>query len=261
MPDAEGTKIGADHRHHGLNGETAKRLEPLRLGNSEPAVAVTLHQRTGGVLQIVAGIKPVRHRAHRLASRFAVAEVERPRERIHLRAGVVDIVFAAHGEARFGQQRRQRVPHHGAAAVADMERTCRVGRDVLDIHPPSLPHRGIAVGTAGAENLGELRPPKRILEPQIDEAGTRNLGVRHIGQVLKSGLELIGEDARRHARGLCKNHRRVGREIAVRGIARRLDRDPRRIETGRQRARVLQRLDLGHDDTVEMREQVHQVVA
>ena len=66
------------------------------------------------------------------------------------------------------------------------------------------------------------------------EAG-RRLG--HLVQRAEFADEQVGERARIHARRLGKHHRGVGRQIAMRGIARRLDRDIREIKARGQNAR------------------------
>src|SRR3546814_9669876 len=43
--------------------------------------------------------------------------------------------------------------------------------------------------------------------------------------------------------GLCEDHCRIGRQIAVRGVARRLHRDIAEIQPGRKRAFALKRLE------------------
>src|SRR6185312_12784522 len=79
----------------------------------------------------------------RRAERLQVAEIGRPGERLDLGAGIVDVVFAGDVEARFLQQRGQRIADHRAPTMADMHRPGRIGRDIFDIHLAPAADRGI----------------------------------------------------------------------------------------------------------------------
>ena len=105
-------------------------------------------ERRAHRLEIVAGIKTLRDRPNVLPQCFAVTQKRRARERIDLRTGVVDVVLARHLEAGENQQVGQRVAEHGAAAMADMHRPGRIGRDVFDIDGDALPLRSRAVVSA-----------------------------------------------------------------------------------------------------------------
>ena len=63
----------------------------------------------------------------RFAKRFAVAQVGRARQLLHLTARVVDVVFARHLVAGELHQVAERVAEHRAAAVPDVHRPCRIG--------------------------------------------------------------------------------------------------------------------------------------
>ncbi len=187
--------------------------------------------------------------------------MERARERIDLGARVVDVIFAAYRKARLGEERSERIAHHGDAAVPDMKRPGRIDRDIFDIDLAAHTHRRIAIGSARAQNLGKPRVPERIREPQVEEARSRDFGRRNIGQALEPRLQQFGERPRRHLRALRQHHRRVGRKIAVRRIARRLDRDTLDLEPLRQLALAHQLRDRGPHQPLEMRKEIHHVVA
>ena len=126
-------QVFLDQLHHRRDREVADRRQPFVLGVAEPLAAVARGQRRADRLQVLAGIQPFGDRGDGLAQRLAVAQVDRAGELVDLGAGVVDVVLARDGEAGLLEQRRQRVADHGAAAMADMHRPGRVGRDVLDI--------------------------------------------------------------------------------------------------------------------------------
>ena len=90
-------------------------------------------KRLADRLQIVAGIEALRDRTDVLAQRLAVAQIGGAGEHVDLGAGIVDVVLAGHRVAGEGQQVRERIAEHGAAAMADMHRPGRVGRDVFDV--------------------------------------------------------------------------------------------------------------------------------
>ena len=107
-----------------------------------------------------------------------------------------------------------------------MHRPGRVGRDVLDIDL-------LALAEIGAAEVGALRAPTDrstscqigVVEPEIDEARTGDLDRGDV----RVGLEMLDERRRHLARILAQrlgdDHRGIGREIAMAGIARRLDHD------------------------------------
>ena len=92
-----------------------------------------LDQQPADGLQIVAGIEAFGNLADVLAKRLAIAEVGGAGERIDLGAGVIDIIFARDVEAGEGEQTGERIAEHRAAAMADMHRTGRIGRDIFDV--------------------------------------------------------------------------------------------------------------------------------
>ena len=77
------------------------------------------------------------------------------------------------------------------------------------------------------------------------------------GRFSKLGGDLLGQVARLQAGVLGQHHRRVGGEIAVAGLARRLDHDAREIGRRRKYAGLGQRLDGSADMCGEELEDVH----
>ena len=109
--------------------------------------------------EIVAGIEPFRNFADVFAERLAVAQECRAREHVDLRAGVVDVIFARDVVAGKSQQAAQRIAEHRAAAMADMHRPGRIGRDVFDIDLGAVADRAFAVGRALAQHGAQLVRP------------------------------------------------------------------------------------------------------
>ena len=111
-------------------------------------------ERRADRLQIIARIKPFGNGADVFAERLAVAQERRAREHIDLRAGIVDVVFARDLEAGESQQIGERIAEHRAAAMADMHRPGRIGRDIFDIDRLARADVAAAVIGAGADDVG-----------------------------------------------------------------------------------------------------------
>src|SRR5262249_36170891 len=92
--DVEREKIIADVRHHHVDGMIAVGREALRLRLVLQAGAIAGGELRSHRLEVVAGIEAFRYGGDVLAERLAVAQERRARERVDLRAGIVDVVFA-----------------------------------------------------------------------------------------------------------------------------------------------------------------------
>ena len=226
MGDAKQREIVADQRHHRLDRLAAHDRQPLRLAHVAKRGAVLRGQRRADRLQVVARIKSVGDRTDVLAERLAVAQMHRAGEHIDLGAGIVDVVLARDVVAGEGQQRGERVAEHGAARVTDVHGAGRIGGNILDVDALAAADGAAAVGVAGRDERGENRMPRRWLETQVDEARPGDFDSRHVGVVAQHNRYRLSELARVVAQRLGQNQRGVGRQIAVPGIAWRLDHDP-----------------------------------
>jgi hypothetical protein len=153
------------------------------------------------------------------------------------------------------EQARQRIAHHGAAAMAHMHRAGRVGGDIFDIDGHAGAQGRPAIIVAGRMDRVDLVAPDIFVEPQVDEAGARNLGGHDFVDRAQPGGDLLRQRARIGPRGLGEHHRSVGREIAMRGIARRLHRHGASLQPRRQISRggqtVEHRVDMRGETGVE----------
>jgi hypothetical protein len=68
--------------------------------------------------------------------------------------------------------------------------------------------------------------PESVGEPQIDETGAGDLDGRDVRIGLEPHRDAHGDLARLHAERLGEQHRRIGGDVAMGGIARRLGVDP-----------------------------------
>ena len=235
--------------------------QPALLGEVEEALAVLGGQRRADRLQVIARIESVRDGADVLAERLAVAEIGRAGEHVDLRAGVVDVVFAGDLVAGEGEEVGERIAEHGATAMADMHRPGRIGRDILHVDGRagalSRSAEAVPVGEDGAQNLVE----DAFLQGQVDEARTGDLDLVHPRIAAQVAGDQLGEGARIGAGLLGEDHRRVGGEVAMRRVARRLDDDAPDVEALREAAGFHEPRERVGDAPLEKREDVHETLA
>ncbi len=255
--DAKLGQIGADHVHHRADCLGTEQAEPRAFRRRDEAVAIFGRELAGDRDQIVAGIQPLGDRADVFAERLAIPHMHRACEDIDLTPRIVDVIFADHVMARIFEQRRERVANDGAAAMADMHRAGRVGRHIFDVDPPPLPHRRAAIIARFVVDQRQFVPPAVVDKPQVDEARASDARLGHFIERGEFGNKQVGERARVHAGGLGQHHRGVGRDVAMRGIARRLDADRAAIEPGGQGVAGGQRIERGTDMVGKTGEQGH----
>ena len=148
------------------------------------AVAELRLQRLADRLQIIARIETARDLADVFAERLAVAKVGGAGERIDLRAGVVDVVFARHRVAGRGEHvgdRRRRPPRrgHGRHASARSGWPRRIRRSPSRRRRPSSGRRTLrregSPPSCAAQNASERR---RLTKPGPATSTARDVGIR-----------------------------------------------------------------------------------
>ena len=102
--------------------------------------------------------------------------------------------------------------------------------------------------------------PIGVLEPQIDETGTRHLDGADVGIVLQRIANPDSKFARILANRLGEHHRRIGRDIAMARIARRFDTHARQIHRSTICGFQIKRLQGVLNPRVEIGEDVHDVI-
>ena len=182
-----------------------------------------LGERGADGLQIVARIEARRNLADVLAERLPVAQECRACENVDLPAGVVDVVFARNLVAGEREEIGERIAEHCAPAMADVHRPRRVGGHVLDVDLLAAAEIGLPVGGALVENRAHDPLPELRLHADIEEPRPGHLDGGDGWIRVELGLERVRDVARLHLGALGEHHGRVAREIAVCGIARRLD--------------------------------------
>ena len=123
-----------------------------------------------------------------------------PDEPVDLRAGVVEVVLAGDLAALRGQDPAERVADRGPAGAAEVDRAGRVRRDELEVDLGPGQRVPAAVRGAGVEHLAHDVALRGRGEPEVEEAGTRDLG-RGDAVVRRDGFgERLGEFARASGR-------------------------------------------------------------
>jgi hypothetical protein len=131
---------------------------------------VLLDQRVGDLADVLPGVAVVWRRL------VPCGREQRAGEPVDLRTGVVEVVLRGHIGALGAQQPGQRVADGGPAHPADVDRTGRVGRDELQVHPLTGERRSMPVGIALLDDDARGRPGGGGAQPDVQEAGA---GDRH----------------------------------------------------------------------------------
>ena len=160
--DAKRRQILADHRHHHAGGKVAHIGQPDRFRLVQQAVAVFGFQGLADRDQIVAGIQTLGN-FRRQAMRLAIAFKGAAGQDIDLPPAVVDVVFPRDVEPGIGQQRRQRIAHHGPPRMGDVHRPRGIGADELDHDLAALPKPRPAIACPGFQHRPHQPLPGRRL--------------------------------------------------------------------------------------------------
>ena len=155
-------------------------------------------------------------------------------ERIDLRSGIVDVIFPRHRIARRFQQAGQRIPDDRAPAMPHVHRPGRVGRHIFNIDPLPGAECRPAITVATLQDGPQFVTPQPIVEPHVDEARPGNLSTGDAGKFGERRGDQRGKRARVGPGSLGQHHRRIGRQIAVRRIARRLNGNGTKLQPVRQ---------------------------
>ena len=145
--------------------------------------------------------------------------LDRRAEELHLGARVVVVVLALDVVPGELEQSRDRVSVGTVAPGGDRDRPGGVGRDHLDLHLLLRRRRAAAVLRAGGEDLRERVAVPRRREPEVDEAGSRDLGSLDLRQRARLRDELLRDRQRRLLAHAGQAHRHVRRVVAVRRVA------------------------------------------
>ena len=210
--------------------------------------------------EIFPGIKTGRNFANFSTQSFLIAQEGRAGDRINLGAGIVDVVFGADVVTRHFQKCGQGIAKHRTAAMADMQWSRWIGRDILNVCFDAFAQVGTSVVVTLLENCIKNLWPESFLEMQIDEARPGNFGGQNIGLFCQPFCQSRGKHFRRHAGGLGHHHGRVRRHVAMGGIAGRFRRDAGNIKAGRQFACRHHGRKLASYDRLKVSKKVHFII-
>jgi hypothetical protein len=234
--DAEGLQVLVLLVAQVGDGEAADRFDVVHIAGGGGRLAVAgrdgfLRQEVvGDVLDVVAVVG-------RLGP-LGVARLEAAGARLHrgrqggdLDAGVVVVELAGDLVALGFEQRGHGIAQRGLAAVADVQRAGRVGRDEFDDHMMAGAGIAAAVGLALLQDGARHRLLGGVGQAQVDEARTRDLGRGDQALGLRIGLQggdqAGGQLARIGLQRLGQLHRDIAGDVAVGRVARALERDVR----------------------------------
>jgi hypothetical protein len=149
-------------------------------------------------------------------------------EVLDLHAGIVVVELALHVPAVGGHHARDAVADHAGAAVADMQRAGRVGRHVFHAHRLAVAAGVAAEAVARRHGCRAPAAARRRRQVDVDEAGPREFDLRDgirggqgVDQLLRQRARIGLRPALAKLTG--QQHRRIGREVAVRALLRSLD--------------------------------------
>ena len=211
--------------------EVADRLEIVDVAaptTSTPSACTALAVEVGArdVLDVVAAIA-VGGPGRRLRLDAARARLHRQREVGDLHAGVVVVELAHDAPAVRVEHARDRVADRRGAAVADVQRTGRIGGDELDAG--GAPGAGVAAPVGGAllEHAGHLALVRGRTQEEVDEAGTGDLDLGDRRSSPAARRPAPRPDRAACGRRLGQQQRGIGRKIAVLAVARAFDDEAR----------------------------------
>ena len=236
MLDVKGREIVFDARHHLVDGKGAHDRQPTLFRHIDKRWPMLFGERFANRLQVVARIKPFRNGADVVAKRFAISQKRRFCQHVNLPASVVDVVFARHVKACELQQIGQHIAEHRAPAMPNMHRAGWIGRDVFEIDLLTFARTASCELISLLQNAVHQGVPDLRLEGDVEESRTRDVDFRDIRQSFEFGFQRLRDIARFHLRGLREHQRGIGRNIAMRRIARRFGFNGGDREIGRQLA-------------------------
>ena len=137
---------------------------------------------------------------HALATQFEVTQVDARCKDIHLAAGIVHIVFTMHLEADGGEQVGDGGAVGGTAAMTDMQRPGRVGGNEFHLYALACAKLAAAELAALLQCTAYHAVPGIAAEVEVDEAGARDLDLRHAMVGLHRTDQLFCQVARFAAR-------------------------------------------------------------
>ena len=227
-----------------LQRKVDELLAALRLVHMQKFVAVLRGKLPGMGCDIVAVIAVLGEGVGlRVAKELEVAALERAAEQVDLVAGVVEVKLALDIGPCPLENGGQRVAQNAAARVAQVHGPRGVGRDKLHLHFPAGVALCLAVVVAGLVDGAQRFGIPCARQRDVDKTGACDGHVLDVAQLVHKAHHNLRDFSRGHAKRLCPEHGKVGRQVAVVFVARFADIEVLGRAVG-QRAR-LHRLAVG----------------
>src|SRR5690606_13963455 len=202
-------------------GVVGQRLEQRRRISVE-APAVLAVTGGGDVVDVVA-LVGVGRKHDLAANEFQVAQPHAGGQDVHLPPGVVDVVFTGGAISRLAQYPHQGIAIGGAAPVANVKGSGRIGRDELDEHARQPFAARFTVAWPKLPDLAQEVEPGGRCEEDVDEPGTGDLGAGDEIRCRQVFDDARGQVPRLDAGDARQRHGDIAGEIAVLLLARTLE--------------------------------------
>ena len=190
-----------------------------QIGEKRPGVGLELTsfltvQRGSNIEDVIPLVGRPRER-QRFSAQFQIPQPDAERENIHLPTRVIDVVLTQRIVACSTQYSCKGVTISRAAAVPDMQRPGRVGRNKFD--HDFLAGSGVtgAVGRFAQTDLAGQSVEGGRRQKQIDKTRARYFGPRQQFRSRQGRTKFFGEFAGFQSGTFCQHHRQVARKVAV----------------------------------------------
>ena len=136
---------------------------------------------------------------------------------------IIEVVLAGHLRARCLHQARKGISHGRPACTTQVNRTCGVGGDILQVNVQPLHGFTTAESSTGLDNGAGKLACRGSGKTNIDEAGTSDFGTINALELIQVIDEDLCKVARVHSRLLCQLHGNIAGPVAMITVTRPLD--------------------------------------
>jgi hypothetical protein len=194
-----------------------QRQAVLQFAPRKPAAVAVFHANDArDVVNVVAAVAVVRE-TDAFAAQLQVAQPDADGQDVHLAAVVVDVILTLHAVAGGSEDAGQARAVRRAAAMADVQRTGRVGGDELHGDAVAGALQPVAVLLALAQGVPDDTGQGAAMQVEVDEARAGYLEPGDLPRARHAIDDRLGQFTRRPARSLGQDHGDVGREFSVFG--------------------------------------------
>ena len=142
---AQNAQIFADQIHHRSGCKFTNFAQPDIFALIDIGIAHFVLKRLTNWDQVITWVCAILKRDV-LTMRLKIAQIDRARQNVDLRAAVIDVIFTCDVIARVIQQAGQRIAKNRTTGMTNVQRSCWVSRHIFHVHAPSLPHVRATIG-------------------------------------------------------------------------------------------------------------------